>query len=185
VKKILPLFLMTIFLPVALFASVLQEFNINEYKNMYQITVSFDDIPQFREMTLQSPYRIVVDFKNTYTTPSKRSVTIGRPPFNALRIAQYDKETVRLVLEMTEKALHTVSAKDNTVIITVNYANEQKMDTLDRFVDVKVSPRPDSVTLTRIKIGTTIKTVNEKDGWVLILLPDGQDGWVEKSSISY
>ena len=134
---------------------------------------------------MNSPPRIVVDFVNTVTSPPKRSVDIGRPPFNSLRIAQFNTTTTRLVLEMTEKVLYTVSAKDNSIIISVSYENDKKVDTLDKFIDVKLAPRDDSVTLTRIKIGSKIKSVNEKDGWILIILPDGQDGWIKKENIKY
>ena len=163
--------------------ALLKDFNINEFRNMYQITVSFDHVPVYKEMTLQSPMRIVLDFQETTMTPPKRTVAIQRPPFKEIRVAQFSPTTVRFVLELSEKLLYTVSKNQNSLIISLPYSNEDTVDTVERFVDVKVAPRKESVTLTRVKIGTPVKVLNERDNWLMILLPDGQDGWVRKQSI--
>lgn len=163
--------------------SMLKDFNINEYKNMYQITITFDTAPSYKEMTLDAPMRIVLDLQNTVMAPPKRTVTIQRPPFREIRVAQFTPSSVRFVLELSEKVIYTVAKNQNSLIISLPYRNEDKVDTVQRYVDVKVTPRPESVTLTRVKIGTPVKVLNEKEDWLLILLPDGQDGWVKKESI--
>jgi hypothetical protein len=183
-KKVLLLMFSLLFAAGALFGgSMLKDFNINEYKNMYQITLTFDTVPAYKEMTLDSPMRIVLDLQDTVMVPSKRTVSIQRPPFREIRVAQFTPTSVRFVLELSEKLIYTVSKNQNTLIVSLPYRNEDKVDTVQRFVDVKVAPRPDSVTLTQVKIGTPVKVLNEKEDWLLILLPDGQDGWVKKESI--
>jgi len=176
------LFVFFIFLN-ALKANKFQTIDINEYKNLYQITLSLEEKPIYVENVYRNPYRIVVDLKNTIIVPSKKKINIDREPFKEIRIAQHDKNTVRFVLELTKKLTHTISQKDNQVIVSIKYLNENKINTVKKKVPVKLAPRNSSVTISEVSLGTKIKVINEKNGWYLVLLNDKQVGWINKSSL--
>ncbi len=182
-KTILLVFLLIFFFSLTL-GNSFKNININEYKNLYQITLSFEKEPVFNKIILNDPYRIVVDIENSVMNPPKRKINIDRDPFNRAVINQYTKNTVRLVLELTKKLTHTVSKKENSIVLTIKYPNENKMDRLTQKIDIKLAPRESSVTLSKINIGTNIKILNQKDEWILILLPDGQNGWIKKKNIN-
>ena len=164
-------------------ANKFQTIDINEYKNLYQITLSLEEKPIYVENVYRNPYRIVVDLKNTIIVPSKKKINIDREPFKEIRIAQHDKNTVRFVLELTKKLTHTISQKDNQVIVSIKYLNENKINTVKKKVPVKLAPRNSSVTISEVSLGTKIKVINEKNGWYLVLLNDKQVGWINKSSL--
>ncbi|TYB31294.1 MAG: AMIN domain-containing protein [Candidatus Mcinerneyibacterium aminivorans] len=156
---------------------------MNEYKNLYQITISFEKEPVFNKMILNDPYRIVVDIEDSTITPPKKNIYIDRDPFQRAVVAQFDNNTVRFVLELTRKLNHTVSKKDNSIVVTIKYPNEDKIDRLSQNVEIKLVPRESSITLSKINIGTNIKVLNQKGKWALILLPDGQNGWIKKDNL--
>ena len=58
-----------------------------------------------KKAVLSNPTRLMVDIKNAWVTPkSKRDGPMDNPYATRIRVAQYDKSTVRVVLELTEKA---------------------------------------------------------------------------------
>ena len=181
--KKLSLFVLLLLLNSILFANNFKDYNINEFKDMYQITLTFEEIPTYKEMKLDNPFRIVVDINDTILNRSKILLNINRDPFKQIRIAQFDKNTVRFVLEMTKKLPYTVAIKENSIIISISYNNENKIDTLETYIPVRIAPREDATSIGKIKVGETVKIINSKNGWFLILMADGQDGWVKGDSI--
>lgn len=59
-----------------------------------------------KKMILSNPTRLVVDIKDAWVTPkSKRDGPLDSPHATRIRVAQFDKNTVRVVLEITEKGI--------------------------------------------------------------------------------
>jgi hypothetical protein len=47
-------------------------------------------------------------------------------------------------------------------------------------IDARTAPDPDSVVRFKLHAGTEVKVKDRRPGWLRIVLPDGQQGWVEE-----
>ena len=159
--KILLLTLVTAAFAFGVYANEYKDVNLSEQKNMYLITVTFDQVPVYEHRTFKDPFRISIDVKNAQIK-EKKIVDMNQPPFKQLRIAQFDNTTVRCVLEMTEERPFTIRLAGNSLQISVEFPNESLVNTIPKFVPVSLVPRDDSVPFAQIKVGDTVKVLNTK-----------------------
>ena len=65
-----------------------------------RIVIDVDAPVSFKKMVLSNPDRVVVDIPNAWLSPkAKKNEEIGGRFVGRLRVAQYDKNTVRIVVE--------------------------------------------------------------------------------------
>ncbi|MGB6994831.1 MAG: SH3 domain-containing protein, partial [Thermoanaerobaculia bacterium] len=47
-------------------------------------------------------------------------------------------------------------------------------------IEARTAPDPDSVVRFKLHAGTEVQVKDRRPGWLRIVLPDGQQGWVEE-----
>lgn len=77
---------------------------INDEDGKLRIVVDADTPVSISKMALSNPERVAVDIKNAWVSPkAKRDGPLNSECASRLRVAQFDKNTVRVVVEIREK----------------------------------------------------------------------------------
>ncbi len=85
-----------------------------------EVVIAVDDGVEVEEFTLESPHRIVVDFKGALLTiPANFYDKVNRGGITNIRAAQYAPGTVRIVIETDAVRPHQVSRRSNELRISI------------------------------------------------------------------
>lgn len=180
--KILSLMCIMSIMALQAIALDFKDVHFSEQKNEFRITIDFDAVPVYTHRIFREPFRITIDVTNAKIA-ERKIVDMNQPPFRQLRIAQFEANTVRCVLEMREERPFRVQQNGNSILIIVDYPNETSVNVIQRSFPVNLTPREDSQPLAEIKVGDTVKVLNAKNNWLLILLADGKDGWIKSDYV--
>lgn len=73
---------------------------VSNHSDKVRIVVDATKDIKFKKMVLSNPDRVVVDLPNTWLSPkAKKDMNLNSPFTGRLKVAQFDKETVRIVVE--------------------------------------------------------------------------------------
>ena len=73
---------------------------VSSHSDKVRIVVDATKGVEFKKMVLSNPDRVVVDLPNAWLSPkAKKDLDIGSPFAGRLKVAQFNKNTVRIVVE--------------------------------------------------------------------------------------
>ena len=73
---------------------------ISSHSDKVRIVVDANKAVSFKKMVLSNPDRVVVDLPNAWLSPkAKQNINLDSPFAGRLQVAQFDKQTVRIVVE--------------------------------------------------------------------------------------
>ncbi|MBR3721391.1 MAG: N-acetylmuramoyl-L-alanine amidase [Selenomonadaceae bacterium] len=89
--------------------------------NRLRVVIDTDKPVDIRQMVLKNPVRVVVDIKNAVLSPAaKRDINLKSKFGNHLKVAQFDKKTVRVVINVLVSSHNAFTlANPNRVVIDI------------------------------------------------------------------
>jgi hypothetical protein len=75
---------------------------------------------KFHALHLQNPDRLVLDFAGSHLSTTENHIASSFEPVHAIRLGQFTPETSRVVIDLSEPARYGITAKGNTVTVTLS-----------------------------------------------------------------
>jgi len=85
-----------------------------------EITITGSGPLKFHALHLQDPDRLVLDFAGSHLNTTENHIASTFEPVHAIRLGQFTPETTRLVIDLSEPARYGITAKGNTVTVTLS-----------------------------------------------------------------
>jgi hypothetical protein len=85
-----------------------------------EITISGSGPLTFHALHLQNPDRLVLDFAGSHLNTTENHIASNFEPVHAIRLGQFTPETSRIVIDLSEPARYGITAKGNTVTVTLS-----------------------------------------------------------------
>jgi hypothetical protein len=85
-----------------------------------EITISGSGPLTFHALHLQDPDRLVLDFAGSQLKTTENHIASDFEPVRAIRLGQFTPETSRIVIDLSEPARYGITAKGNTVTVTLS-----------------------------------------------------------------
>jgi N-acetylmuramoyl-L-alanine amidase len=130
---LLPFTLLVLLVPVsysyALKHTEVKGLRAKSYKNHTRIVVDVDGITQFTQNRLANPDRFYFDLKNcNLSKRTEPSLSIGDGILRKVRLAQFDKNTVRIVLEVENSESYSAFMLENPYRLVIDvYASPKNL----------------------------------------------------------
>ena len=71
-------------------------------------------------LPFQDPDRLVLDFAGSHLKTTENHIASDFEPVRAIRLGQFTPETSRIVIDLSEPARYGITAKGNTVTVTLS-----------------------------------------------------------------
>lgn len=94
----------------------------------------------------------------------------------AIRLFQQDSEVLRWIFILLLVLLVATAGS----LFVHNFFPLQVAVVVPQEIEARTAPDPDSVVRFKLHAGTEVKVKDRRTGWLRIVLPDGQQGWVEE-----
>lgn len=85
-----------------------------------EITITGSGPLKFHALHLQDPDRLVLDFAGSHLNTTENHIASTFEPVHAIRLGQFTPETSRIVIDLSEPARYGITAKGNTVTVTLS-----------------------------------------------------------------
>ena len=98
----------------------LSDVRYSEDENFGKVIINFSaNIGETVVKKLENPKRLVVDFSNSETKISKKTVAVGSGQVKQVRIGQFNPTTVRIVLDLNKDIKYEVLKNGSTCVISI------------------------------------------------------------------
>ena len=94
----------------------------------------------------------------------------------AIRLFHQDSEVLRWIFILLLVLLVATAGS----LFVHNFFPLQVAVVVPQEIEARTAPDPDSVVRFKLHAGTEVKVKDRRTGWLRIVLPDGQQGWVEE-----
>ncbi len=112
------------------FSSVVSDVDVEMKDASVQIQVVAASPLKYKVMEMKNPFRIVVDMPSSMYPKISKSITIDAYPVSKVRLQQFQKTIVRLVIDLEESQPYQVSATENGFLVSVSRVKEPAPEVL-------------------------------------------------------
>ena len=101
-------------------AGAIEQVHLAQDGGATEITISGSGPLTFHALHLQDPDRLVLDFAGSHLNTTENHIASNFQPVHAIRLGQFTPETSRVVIDLSEPARYGITAKGNTVTVTLS-----------------------------------------------------------------
>lgn len=112
------------------FSSVVSDVDVEIKDASVQVQVVAASPLKYKVMEMKNPFRIVVDMPSSMYPKISKSITLDAYPVSKVRLQQFQKTIVRLVIDLEESQLYQVNATENGFLVSVSRVKEPAPEVL-------------------------------------------------------
>jgi hypothetical protein len=101
-------------------AGAIEQVHLAQDGGATEITISGSGPLTFHALHLQDPDRLVLDFAGSHLNTTENHIASNFEPVHAIRLGQFTPDTSRVVIDLSEPARYGITAKGNTVTVTLS-----------------------------------------------------------------
>ncbi|MFZ5516665.1 MAG: N-acetylmuramoyl-L-alanine amidase [Candidatus Zhuqueibacterota bacterium] len=87
----------------------IKDFYLSAEPDHYRLTILLDYLPEYKANVLKQPDRLYIDLNQTYLEPNKKVVEINDGFVKMIRAGQFDKNTARIVLDLSQAVAFAIT----------------------------------------------------------------------------
>jgi type IV pilus assembly protein PilQ len=104
-------------------ATVIREVRSEVFEGAVRIVIDTDGAAQYKNFSLESPYRIVVDITGVRSQVGNKTVSVGAASVDKVRVGQPSANVVRIVVDAKSQTSYRVEREGASLVITVGNLN--------------------------------------------------------------
>jgi type IV pilus assembly protein PilQ len=109
-------------------ATVIRDVRSEVFDGAARIVVDTDGAAQYKNFSLESPYRIVVDVTGVRSQVGNKTLSVGAVSVDKVRVGQPSANVVRIVVDAKTQSPYRVEREGASLVITVGNLSAAKSD---------------------------------------------------------
>ncbi|MDD2483740.1 MAG: N-acetylmuramoyl-L-alanine amidase family protein [Eubacteriales bacterium] len=125
-------------------ATQITEITLSETETTYRISARGNNIIEgTKTFAYEAPERFGIDIKNAAFPEGSGTIEASNDVFTAVRYAQFDETTVRVVVDLSDKTAGQVSLSDDRMTVYIDFEKKSESSNADSADDIDTSLLPE------------------------------------------
>lgn len=165
-------------------ATTLEGLRLSQSEDNTRLVFDFDSRVKYKTFTLNNPERIVIDLIHTARSSQLKIPQLNASPINAIRYAIWDKNTLRVVLDLKQSLKHESQillpdqGYPHRLVIDLKDPNTISKQATSAVAPAQITPKPAEIIITKTKPVVTVnkstKTMTKRK--IIVAIDAGHGG---------
>lgn len=165
-------------------ATTLEGLRLSQSEDNTRLVFDFDSRVKYKTFTLNNPERIVIDLIHTARPSPLKIPPLNASPIQAIRYAIWDKNTLRVVLDLKQSLKHESQTLlpdqgyPHRLVIDLKDPNTTSKQTTSAVAPAQMTPKPAEIIITKaepvVTVNKSTKTMTKRK--IIVAIDAGHGG---------